>query len=223
VVVSVHMLGPGPDPAGYYLSQRAGCAADYYLGAEPAGRWLGAGAEAAGLNGWVDSTGAGMLRDLLAGRPPGGMPAPTIVRADPRGRLDAKPLVDAVRASHADQDQSAVTAVFTDPAERAAFTGIAARVDREQRAGRGRAPTVSPARAQKIAAAAGIDVRAVYRGADGRDRFAEAAKYAGRRDRRAPARDRRHRLGAEVGQRPVRPRRPEGRRAGARGAPDRRG
>ncbi|HEX4812219.1 MAG TPA: MobF family relaxase [Nonomuraea sp.] len=189
MVVSVHMLGPGPDPAGYYLAQQAGCAADYYLGAEPAGRWLGAGAQAAGLNGWVDHTGAGMLRDLLAGRPPGGMPAPTMVRADPRGRLDAKPLVDAVRASNADQGQP-VTAVFTDPADRAAFTGIAARVDRRERAGRGRAPTVSPARAQKIAAAAGIDVRAIYRGPDGRDRYAEAARYAGRRvDVRRPGID----------------------------------
>lgn len=188
-MVSVHMLGPGPDPAGYYLAQQAGCAADYYLGAEPAGRWLGAGARAAGLNGWVDGAGATALRDLLAGRPPGGMQAPTMLRADPRGRLDAKPLVDAVRASAADQDQPAA-AVFTDPADRAAFTGLAARADRRTRAARGRAPTVSPARAQKLAAAAGIDVRAVYRGPDGRDRFAEAAKYAGRRvDVRRPGTD----------------------------------
>ena len=187
--MSVHMLGPGPDPAGYYLTQQAGCAADYYLGAEPVGRWLGAGAAAAGLNGWVDGAGAGILRDLLAGKPPGGVPAPTMVRADPRGRLDAKPLVDAVRASNADQDQP-VTAVFADPAERAAFTGIAARVDRRERAGRGRAPTVSPARAQKIAAAAGIDVRAIYRAADGTDRYAAALKFADRRvDVRRPGID----------------------------------
>ena len=51
VVVSVAMLGAGSDPAGYYLSRQANCPADYYLGAEPAGRWLGAGAAAAGLTG----------------------------------------------------------------------------------------------------------------------------------------------------------------------------
>ena len=97
MVVSVSMLGPGSDPAGYYLSKQANCTADYYLGAEPTGRWVGAGARAAGLNGWVDNAGGQVLRDLLAGKPPGAdaMPAPTMVRADPRGRLDAKPLVDA--------------------------------------------------------------------------------------------------------------------------------
>jgi conjugative relaxase-like TrwC/TraI family protein len=49
---------------------------------------------------------------------------------------------------------------------------------------------VSPARARQLAAAAGLDVRAVYRGTDGRDRYAEAAKYAGRRvDVRRPGID----------------------------------
>lgn len=45
MVVSVHMLNGGSDPAGYYLSRQTNCPADYYLGAEPTGRWLGAGAE----------------------------------------------------------------------------------------------------------------------------------------------------------------------------------
>ena len=48
MVISIKMLEAGPDPAGYYLSRQAGCPADYYLGAEPAGRWLGAGGAAAG-------------------------------------------------------------------------------------------------------------------------------------------------------------------------------
>ncbi len=67
MVVSVAMLGAGSDPARYYLSRQANCPADYYLGAEPTGRWLGSGVEAAGLSGWVDSAGAKSLRDLLAG------------------------------------------------------------------------------------------------------------------------------------------------------------
>jgi hypothetical protein len=188
VVVSVHMLGAGSDPAGYYLARQANCAADYYLDAEPAGRWLGAGAAAAGLNGWVDTSGAKTLRDLLAGKPPGaeGMPAPTMVRADPRGRLDAKPLVDAV------QDRAAAESVpaeqlFGDPAERAIFAGLAARVERPRR---GRAPTVAPQRARQLAEAAGLDVRRVYRGADGADRYAAALRFAGRRvDVRRPGTD----------------------------------
>ena len=62
------MLGAGSDPAGYYLSRQANCPADYYLGAEPAGLWLGAGAAALGLSGPLDSAGADTLRALLAGR-----------------------------------------------------------------------------------------------------------------------------------------------------------
>src|SRR6476646_6700614 len=93
------MLGAGSDPAGYDLSRQANCPADYYLGAEPTGHWLGSGAAAAGLSGWVDSAGAKSLRDLLAGQPPGaeGMLAPTMIRADPRGRLPAGPLVETIR------------------------------------------------------------------------------------------------------------------------------
>jgi hypothetical protein len=67
VVVSVAMLGAGSDPASYYLSRQANCPADYYLGAEPSGRWLGAGATAIGLSGRL-------VRDLLTGSPPAGSP-----------------------------------------------------------------------------------------------------------------------------------------------------
>ena len=62
MVVSVSMLGAGSDPAGYYLARQANCPAEYYLGAEPAGRWLGAGAAAAGLSGPLGPSGADTLR-----------------------------------------------------------------------------------------------------------------------------------------------------------------
>jgi conjugative relaxase-like TrwC/TraI family protein len=188
VVVSVAMLGSGSDPAGYYLSRQANCPADYYLGAEPTGRWLGSGAAAAGLSGWADSAGAKALRDLLAGQPPSaeGMPAPTMVRADPRGRLPAGPLVEAIRDRGAAQHVP-VEDLFPDPAARAIFNGLQARVDKPRR---GRPPTVSPARANQLATAAGIDVRGVYRAENGSDRYATALRFADRRvDVRRPGID----------------------------------
>src|SRR5512145_10402 len=122
------MLGAGSDPAGYYLSRQANCAADYYLGAEPAGRWLGAGAAAAGLTGRIDTAGARALRGLLDGRSPDDqILVPEVVRADPRGRLDAKPLVDAVH-TRAGQQSAPAGELFPDPGDRATFAGLERRV-----------------------------------------------------------------------------------------------
>src|SRR5688500_18484963 len=100
VVISVAVLAAGGDPAGYYLARQAGCAVDYYTGVgERAGVWLGAGADAAGLVGQLDTAGEQTLRALLDGRAPDGrvLVAP-VLRADPRGRLPAEPLVEAIRA-----------------------------------------------------------------------------------------------------------------------------
>ena len=156
MVVSVHMLGAGSDPAGYYLARQANCPADYYLGAEPAGRWLGNGAAAAGLSGRIDPAGAQTLRALLAGRPPARAHlVPELGRADPRGRLSAEPLVEAVR-NQAEQQGVPPQLLFAQPRDRAAYAGLEARVDRHRR---GRAPTVSPVRARRLAEAAGLDVR----------------------------------------------------------------
>jgi conjugative relaxase-like TrwC/TraI family protein len=187
VVVSVSMLGAGSDPAGYYLSRQANCPADYYLGAEPAGRWLGAGAAAAGLSGWVDTAGAQTLRALLAGRSGDGLTlVPELSRADPRGRLPAKPLVDAV-ARRAEQQAVPPPVLFPPGRDRAKYEALASRVDHSRR---GRAPTVSPAWARQLADAAGIDVQAIYRGADGKDRYAAALRFADRRvDVRRPGID----------------------------------
>ena len=188
MVISIKMLSAGSDPAGYYLSRQANCPGDYYLGAEPAGRWLGSGSAAAGLSGWVDTVGARALRGYLAGKaPPDGMVLMAEVpRADPRGRLPAKPLVEGVRG-RAEQQATPPPALFAGHRDRAAYAGLEARVDRHRR---GRAPTVSPARARRLAEAAGLDVRAVYRGADGADRYATALQFASRRiDVRRPGID----------------------------------
>jgi len=187
MVISIKMLEAGADPAGYYLSRQAGCAADYYLGAEPAGRWLGAGAAAAGLTGLFDPAAAQQLRHLLAGASPGGEPlVPQVLRADPRGRLAVAPLVEAVRARAADRHVP-VEALFAESRDGAAFAALAARADRPYR---GRAATIGPARAGRIAAAADLDAREIYRGEDGTDHHAQAMKHAGRRvDRRRPGLD----------------------------------
>ena len=187
VVVSVHMLGAGSDPAGYYLARQANCPADYYLGAEPAGRWLGNGAAAAGLSGRIDPAGAQTLRALLAGRSGDGHTlVPELARADPRGRLSVEPLVEAVR-NQAEQQGVPPHVLFGQASDRAAYAGLEARVERHRR---GRVPTVSPARARRLAEAAGLDVRTVYRGPDGTDRYATALKFADRRvDVRRPGID----------------------------------
>ncbi len=187
MVVSVAMLGAGSDPAGYYLARQANCPADYYLGAEPAGRWLGAGAAAAGLSGPLDPAGADRLRALLAGRWADGLTlVPELSRADPRGRLPARPLIEAIRRQ-AVQQAVPPTVLFGQGRDRAKFEALAARVDRSRR---GRAPTVSPSWAAQLADAAGIDVPAVYRGDDGTDRYATAVKFADRRvDVRRPGID----------------------------------
>jgi conjugative relaxase-like TrwC/TraI family protein len=187
VVVSVAMLGSGSDPASYYLSRQANCSADYYLGAEPAGRWLGAGATAIGLSGRLDPAGAETLRALLAGQSGDGHTlVPELSRADPRGRLPGKPLVDAVRRQ-ADQQAVPPPVLFGHGRDRTKYEALAARVDRGRR---GRPPTVSPAWAAQLATAAGLDVRAIYRAKDGTDRYAAAARYADRRvDARRPGID----------------------------------
>jgi len=181
------MLGSGSDPAGYYLSRQANCPADYYLGAEPAGRWLGAGAAAAGLSGRLDPAGAETLRALLAGRSGDGLTlVPELSRADPRGRLPAKPLIEAIR-SRAEQQAVPPPVLFGQRRDQAKYEALAARVDRGRR---GRPPSVSPAWAAQLAQAAGLDVRAIYRAQDGTDRYAAAVRFADRRvDVRRPGID----------------------------------
>jgi TrwC relaxase len=178
VVISLAMLAAGSDPAGYYLARTGGCAADYYTGsAEPAGMWLGAGAARLSLAGELDPAGERVLRSLLDGQAPDGrLLAAPVLRGDPRGRLPAQPLLEAIRSRASDLGVP-VDVLLADPASRAAYAGLAARVDR---ATRRRAPTLAPTKAAQLARAAGVDPHEVYRN-DGADRFATAVKFAGRR------------------------------------------
>ena len=206
MVISIAMLTAGSDPAGYYLARRAGCAAEYYTGAgERAGVWLGRGAAAAGLAGELDGEGERVLRALLDGRAPDGrvLVAP-VLRADPRGRLPARPLVDAIRAE-ADRRGLAVE----DSADRGEGPGRVHRPGRQGRPAAAAGRDGEPGAGGTVAAAAGLDPHAVYRvdhgngagttdrtedGPDNRsdnlDRYATALAHAGQRvDVRRPGID----------------------------------
>jgi conjugative relaxase-like TrwC/TraI family protein len=151
----------------------------YYTGAaERAGVWLGSGAAQLGLTGQLDPAGEKVLRSLLDGRAPDGrvLVAP-VLRGDSRGRLPARPLVEAIR-SRADQLGVPVDALLEDPADRAKFNAVAARVDK---ATRRRPPTLAPVKAVRLAHAARLDPHEVYRTSDGEDRFATAVRFAKRR------------------------------------------
>ena len=91
-MLSIGKLGAGRSAAEYYLARPAGCPAEYYTGSgERRGVWLGRGAAALGLSGDIDEA---VLRHLLAGRSPDGATlVEPVLRADPRGRVPAGPLV----------------------------------------------------------------------------------------------------------------------------------
>lgn len=101
-MISIGRLGNATAAADYYLQRQADCQADYYTGiGERRGAWLGRGATALGLVGELTSRDDETFRGLLAGRHPDGtVLAAPVLRVDPRGRLDARPLVAAVRAAN---------------------------------------------------------------------------------------------------------------------------
>ena len=182
-VISIGMLTGGTAAAVYYLDRSAGCAAEYYTGArEAAGRWCGAGAAALELTGPVGGEAGVALGLLLDGRlPDGTRVADPLLRADPRGRLPAAPLVTAVRDKAAGAGVAA-GGLFTDAEAAARFAALAARVDATS--GRSR-PRVSAGELGHLAAAAGIDPHEIYRTGAGADAYAAALRHAdGRVDRR---------------------------------------
>jgi len=149
-VISIGRLGNATAAADYYLQRQAGCQADYYTGiGERRGAWLGRGATALGLVGELTSRDDETFRGLLAGRHPDGtVLAAPVLRVDPRGRLDARPLVTAVRGAN--------PARLGEPWP--AFDALARQVDRSPLA----FVTVRADAALAIATAAGLDARTVY-------------------------------------------------------------
>lgn len=153
-MISIGRLGNATAAADYYLERQAGCPLDYYTGAgERRGTWIGRGAAELGLTGELTGKGDDTFRGLLAGRGPDGrVLAGPVLRVDPRGRLDARPLIAAVRASEEGFLRSA------DPGSWHVFDILARQVDRSALA----SVTVRADIALAIGVTAGVDARAVY-------------------------------------------------------------
>lgn len=151
-MISIGRLSNATAAADYYLTRQADCRLDYYTGAgERRGTWLGRGAQALGLNGELAAHHEDVFRNLLQGRAPDGrtLVSPEL-RTDPRGLLDARPLIAALRAAEV---ASCLSGTAAD-----AFDRLARRADRSPLA----SVTLRADQALPIAAAVGLDPREVY-------------------------------------------------------------
>jgi conjugative relaxase-like TrwC/TraI family protein len=164
-VISIGRVGAA-DAARYYLDRQAGCALDYYTGAgEPVGRWRGDGAAALDLTGSLDGAGESALRGLLSGCGVDGQPLlRPVLRADPRSRLPAEPLL------------MALATVGTD-------ITVPPGVDRALNVARARIAAGQPARLgvdviRQVTTAIDVDPVEVYRDADSTDRYTAALAHA---------------------------------------------
>jgi hypothetical protein len=177
-VISIAMLSGGEQAAAYYLDRSADCGARYYTDTRlDTGYWCGDGATALGLTGPVDGRYRETFARLLAGQlPDGSQIGRPVLRPDPRGLLPSRPLLDAVAASA--RVQGIIPAsLFTVPVDRERFATIAAGAEA---VGRRATARVDAATAGRLAAAAGLDPVALYRGSDGTDHYTAAMRFAGR-------------------------------------------
>ncbi|MDP3713734.1 MAG: MobF family relaxase [Mycobacteriales bacterium] len=107
-MLSIGRLAPGRAAANYFL-ERVGCPLDYFVGSgELAGRWIGDGARAMGLDGELSSPDREEdLRRLLEGRAPDGTElVGQVLRSDPRSRVPTAVIVAALQreAQRLEQD-----------------------------------------------------------------------------------------------------------------------
>jgi len=170
-VISIARLGSGATAADYYLDRQAGCDVDYYTGVgEAAGRWLGDGARALGLDGRLDAAGEQVLRALLSGCGGDGQPlVKPVLRADPRGLLLAESLVRAVDAA----GRRSGAELLGEGKTATAFDTAVAAVDA------GKPATLPADLVGQVAAAVGLDPVALYRSVDGTDTYTPALARAG--------------------------------------------
>jgi conjugative relaxase-like TrwC/TraI family protein len=164
-VISIGRVGAA-DAASYYLDRQAGCELDYYTGlGEPRGRWLGDGAAALGLSGQLTGSGEELLKALLAGCGLDGeqLVAP-VLRADPRRRMPAEPLLGAIESAGGRLLERSVAK----PVEAAA-----------RRRAAGESPTLDVEVVRRVSDALDVDPVSLYRGRDGTDGYAAAAAHAG--------------------------------------------
>jgi len=153
-VISIGRLSNATAAADYYLTRQAGCPMDYYSGAgERRGLWIGRGADTLHLTGELTTAHEQVFRQLLHGLGPDGKPLVSpVLRTDPRGLLDARPLVEAIRGADTGLLRSSESGHWP------AFDTLARRVDRSSLA----TVTVRADVALAPATAAGIDARQVY-------------------------------------------------------------
>lgn len=179
-MLTIARLGGGGRSADYYLDRRAGCEADYYTGdAQRPGRWVGAGAAAAGLSGRLDAGGELVLRGLLAGVGGDGQAlVRPVLRTDPRAMLPARVLVEAVEERATAAGVAAGT-LIADERLAQVFAAAAVAVAVDRRSPRRPRANVRADLAERIAGAAGLDPRAVFRGEGGEDRFSAARRFVG--------------------------------------------
>jgi conjugative relaxase-like TrwC/TraI family protein len=151
-LISIGRLSNATAAADYYLTRQADCGLDYYTGAgERRGIWLGRGAQALGLIGELAAHHDDVFRNLLHGRAPDGQTLVTPeLRTDPRGLVDARPLIAAIRAAD-------LTASLSGPPADA-LERLARRADRSPLT----SVTLRADHALAIADAAGLDARQVY-------------------------------------------------------------
>jgi conjugative relaxase-like TrwC/TraI family protein len=177
-VISIGVLGNGDKAADYYLGRQAGCEMEYYTGAgERRGEWIGRGATALGLRGEFDEAAELVMRGLLAGcGADGAQVANPVLRADPRGKVPAAPLVEAIRQQAAAKGRPARD-TLTEQGHLDAFD----RLERQlARPGLAAAVQVRADVARDLATAAGLDPHHIY-GVNGTDLLAEALPYAEQR------------------------------------------
>lgn len=153
-MISIGRLSNASAAADYYLTRQAGCSLDYYTGAgERRGAWHGRGAKQLGLEGELTERHETVFRGLLEGRAPeGAQLVKPELRTDPRGLLDARPLVAAVRVTDAEVFRSGQPQIWQD------FDRLSARARRSRLTH----VTLRADAAVDMAAAAGLDAKTIY-------------------------------------------------------------
>ena len=146
---------PAIDPSA--AETGAGRAVDYYReSGRTVGEWLGSGAAALGLSGAITGEQVEVLTRLLSGQLLDGSPvAREVPRPHPDGRLPAAALLDALHVAAVDRGLP-VGELIGDSAARESFVRLSGRVDRDP------AAAVHPQLLADLAAAAGVDLNAVF-------------------------------------------------------------
>jgi conjugative relaxase-like TrwC/TraI family protein len=200
-VLSIGRLAPGRAAANYFL-ERVGCPLDYFVGrGELAGRWIGDGARAMGLDGALSSPDREEdLRRLLEGRAPDGTElVGQVLRSDPRSRVPTETVVLALEreAERLERDVEDLWRPVADgrssapmPASETSgehewlaklYRRAQADLDRARRRPRWPAPTMGVDHAERLLRTAGLDPTQALaeRTPSGRlrDRFAKALRH----------------------------------------------